>query len=161
MLRYPGVGNRRKPFTLMILRELGEETVFLKPRESWNHAVKTIWHMPWMEQSHPQMCSGGGECRKESAFPLFTLRSCPCFHCWNPNRTMGKRAYKMQSIEVRLLECRAGHREWRMNLDGQVGRGIKITSTILCVYSTPTESILNFSSHPQTPNSTTKLTFGL
>lgn len=30
MLRYPGVGNRTKLFTLMILREQGEETVFLK-----------------------------------------------------------------------------------------------------------------------------------
>lgn len=90
MPRYPGVGNRRKLFTLMILREQGEETVFLKPRESWNQAVKTIWHVLWMEQSHHQLCSGDGECRKDSAYPLFTLRSCPCFWLLEPTQNNGQ-----------------------------------------------------------------------
>lgn len=118
-----------------------------------NGASKTQGELKLQQQGQFGMCCGWNNVTARyvmgagSADKTLTLHSLALWdpahvsHCLNPNRATGKRAYKMQSTEVRLLEHRAGHRGWIMNLGGQVGRGTKITSTGLCVYNTLAESI--------------------
>lgn len=86
----PRGGEQKKAVHTHDTEGARRRNMFLQSRESWSQAVKTIWHVPWMEQSHHQMCSGDGQCRKDSAFPLFTVRSSPCFPLLEPKQNNGQ-----------------------------------------------------------------------